>query len=245
MIPVLGSFLLLAAGLGIGVSASRLVPAGQLDVAPPHLARGALRRRDPEQVDDFALLPAASAQLAATEPAATEPAASASGQADPSAPQQQPQPTAGGPGAADAGRGSKPGKGGRRSWGRRSPTSWTVSRDKPDEDAVAAPPAGAKNFTGATNLKPAPAGRGSANSGSANSGSANSGSANSGSANSGSVNGSPARGDGGASTKAGLNAKSANSAAAGLPKRDKRDRNSGPGGKGQPDGSKGPAAGPE
>jgi hypothetical protein len=244
MIPILGSFLLLAAGLGIGLSASRLVPAGQLDVAPPHYERGAMRPLEPEQVDDFALLPAASAQPAAsTQPAASaQPAASTQPAA--SAQPEQPQPTVppdavvADPGAAGVGPGSKPERGGRHSGDRRSPTSWTVSRDKPDDEAVATPsptPAGVKNVTGATNMKPVPAGRGLVNGGSVNAGS---------------VTGGPVKraarsGDSGASTKTGLTAKSSNSPGSGTPNHDKRDRNRGPGGKSQPDGSKGPAAGPE
>lgn len=228
MIPILGSFLLLAAGLGIGLSAGRLVPAGQLDVAPPHYERGAMRPLEPEQVDDFALLPAASAQPAAS----TQPAASAQPEPTP------PEGAVADPGAAGVGSGSKPERGGRHSWYRRSPTSWTVSRDKPDDEAVATPsptPARVKNVTGATNMKPVQAGRGLGNSGSVNAGS---------------VTGGPVKrtatsGDNGASTKTGFTAKSSNSPGSGTPNHDKRDRNRGPGGKSQPDGSKGPDAGPE
>lgn len=59
MIPRLGAFLLLAAGLGIGMSAARVVPAGQLDVAPPRLARRASSRSATGAGPDLDLLPAA------------------------------------------------------------------------------------------------------------------------------------------------------------------------------------------
>ena len=128
MIPVLGAFLLLAAGLGIGFAAGKVVQAGTVTPPPVRLERPqSAFARFVDTPEDAATIPAAITQVA---PTRGHDIAGA-------------QPRTAGPAPDD-----KP----RKPWSRLGvSTSWSVTRSRSDDldDIVAPPPAtppSAKNF---------------------------------------------------------------------------------------------------
>jgi hypothetical protein len=123
MIPVLGAFLLLAAGLGIGLAAARAQRGEPFGPLPP---RQAWRQQGYASMDDLGLLPADSEQIVSQgAPVAASPGASPNdGSAQPDGKPREVAPQA------------------RKGW--RSATSWTVSRkrDGKTDGAAAAKPKG-------------------------------------------------------------------------------------------------------